>query len=311
MIALAFPGQGSQTVGMGRDLCARHDTARFTYDEASRALGWDVAAVSFEGPASELTRTEITQPALLTHSIATLRVLEEQGLKWDLALGHSLGEYSALVATEALGFEDALLLVAARGREMAAAARRSPGAMVAVLGLEAEAVEALCEPIAEAWPANFNGPGQVVVSGTETGIAEVCDRAPAAGARKTVRLAVAGGFHSPLMQSAADALSEPLQATPFSVPIQPFLSTCSVDYEVEDLPELLARQIVSPVRFEQAVRRLAGEGYNAFLEVGPGAVLGGLVRRIDAGLATASAGDPASVEAALQRHWLETKGETI
>jgi [acyl-carrier-protein] S-malonyltransferase len=302
-----FPGQGSQSVGMGRDLYEAHDAARFTFDSAGAVLGFDVAGLCFEGPAERLAQTEFTQPALLTHAVATLRVLQEHDLGFDIAFGHSLGEYSALVATGALGFDDALRLVRRRGEAMKAAADAAPGAMVAVLGLDGDAVEALCDAIDGVWPANFNSPGQVVCSGTEAGVAALEEAAAAAGAKRCLRLNVSGAFHSPLVAAAADELREPLAATSFSEPSPPFFSVCTVDHEVEDFSPLLLRQIVSPVRFEQAVRRLWAEGYNAFLEVGPGSVLAGLVKRIVSDAAVLSAGDVPGVERALAG-WPQTEG---
>jgi len=304
VIAVVFPGQGSQAAGMGCDLYDAHETARMTFDEASSVLGYDLTAVCRTGASDALARTEVTQPALLTHSIATLRLLQEGGLVFDVALGHSLGEYSALVATGAVGFADAVELVKARGEAMADAAARDPGGMVAVLGLEAAAVEELCAGLDSVWPANFNCPGQVVVSCAADAIDGFEQKAMAAGAKRAVRLAVGGAFHSPLVASAVAALREPLAATPWASPEPWFLSTCTVDYEVEDFPPLLERQLVSPVRFEQSVRRLVDEGYNAFLEVGPGTVLAGLVKRIDSSVAAASAGDLESLGQALEGSWM-------
>jgi [acyl-carrier-protein] S-malonyltransferase len=299
VIALMFPGQGSQAVGMGRDLYEAHEAARFTYEAAATVLGYDIAQLSFEGPVDKLALTEFTQPALLTHSVATLRVLQENDFSFDLAFGHSLGEYSALVATDALGFDDALRLVKRRGEAMTAAARRQPGAMAAVLGLDAGAVEEICETVADVWPANYNSPGQVVVSGSEAGVEALCATVATAGAKRCLKLNVSGAFHSPLVGAAVDELRPLLEETAFAEPAPPFFSACTVDYEVEDFSLLLQRQIVSPVRFEQSVRRLLGEGYNAFLEVGEGAVLAGLVRRIaPEGVAT-SVGDPESLERVL------------
>ena len=303
MIVVTFPGQGSQAQGMGCDLYDAHDTARLTFDEASGVLGYDLTELCRVGSSEELARTEVTQPALLTHSIAALRVLQEGGFVFDVALGHSLGEYSALVATGALGFGDAVRLVQARGEAMAAAAARNPGGMVAVLGLDDVAVDELCAGVEQAWPANFNCPGQVVVSAAADHLEELEERATTAGARRVVRLPVAGAFHSPLVAPAVESLRGPLQATDFAEPAPSFFSTCSVDYEVEDFAALLERQLVSPVRFEQSVRRLLGEGYNAFLEVGPGSVLSGLVKRIDGAAAASAAGDLESLARALDGSW--------
>jgi [acyl-carrier-protein] S-malonyltransferase len=308
VIAVLFPGQGSQAAGMGCDLCDGFAIARDTFAEASDVLGYDLTGVCRVGSAEQLARTEVTQPALLTHSVAALRLLCDGGFAFDVALGHSLGEYSALVATGALGFRDALGLVKARGEAMAAAATRYPGGMVAVLGLEAGAVEELCAGLDAAWPANFNCPGQVVVSCAEPSLADFEVAAKAAGARRVVRLAVSGAFHSPLVAPAAAALHDRLAATSWAAPAPAFFSTCSTEFEHDGFPALLERQLVSPVRFEQSIRRLSEAGYNAYLEVGPGAVLTGLVKRIDGDAATATAGDIDSLAAALDGGWA-TSGE--
>ena len=303
MIAVLFPGQGSQAMGMGCDLCDASATARDTFDEASEVLGYDLTGVCRIGPAEELARTEVTQPALLTHSIATLRLLQEGGLVFDAALGHSLGEYSALVATGALPFAAAVALVKVRGEAMAAAAALRPGGMVAVLGLGAETVVTLCAGLSDTWPANFNCPGQVVVSCAEASVAAFEEAAKVAGARRVVRLPVSGAFHSPLVAPAAEALRAPLAAASWAAPRPAFFSTCSAEFEQGGFAALLERQLVSPVRFEESIRRLAAGGYNAYLEVGPGAVLTGLVKRIDGAAITANASDLGSVSAALDDGW--------
>ena len=308
MIALLFPGQGSQAVGMGCDLYDAHPVARETFDEAGEVLGYDLTGVCRIGTPEELARTEVTQPALLTHSVAALRVLTAGGLTFDAALGHSLGEFTALVATGALEFRDALALVRARGEAMAAAAARHPGVMVAVVGLEAETVEELCAGIDNVWPANFNCPGQVVVSCATPAAPALEEAARKAGARRVVRLVVSGAFHSPLMASATDALRGPLAAVAWSRPAPAFFSTCSAAFEDAGFAALLERQLVSPVRFEASIRRLSAAGYNAYLEVGPGAVLTGLVKRIDRSAATATAGQVGSLAAALDGGW-STTGE--
>jgi [acyl-carrier-protein] S-malonyltransferase len=234
-------------------------------------------------------------------------VLRDGGFVFDVALGHSVGEYSALVVSGALAFRDALRLVKARGEAMAAAAARRPGGMVAVLGLESGAVDELCAGLDGAWPANYNCPGQVVVSCAHRSMRPFEEAARAAGARRVVRLAVSGAFHSPLVAPAAEALRGPLAATPWAVPAPAFFSTCSAEFEDDDFAALLERQLISPVRFEQSIRRLSSEGYNAYLEVGPGAVLTGLVKRIDGSAATATAGDRGSLAAALDGGWATTR----
>ena len=302
MKALVFPGQGSQAVGMGRDLFEAHQIVRNMYEEASAVLGYDIAALSFEGPADRLSQTDVTQPALLVNSVAVFRLLAERGLRFDVALGHSLGEYSALVATGALPFGEAVKIVRLRGDAMLAAARTHPGGMAAVLGLDDVRVEEICAGLADAWPANYNSPGQLVVSGSRAGLERLREQALAAGARKVVPLVVSGAFHSPYMAPAADALGAALAAASWAAPSPRFFSVCSVDYEAGDFAALLQRQVTSPVRFTQSVRRLIADGCDAFLEVGPGAVLSGLVRRIGPQAATARAGDVDSV-GALDAAW--------
>ena len=279
-LVLMFPGQGSQSVGMGCDLCAADPLMRETYVEASTVLGYDLEGMCSEGTQELLARTDVTQPALLADSVGILRLLRREGLRFDAAIGHSLGEYSALVATGAVSFRDALRLVRRRGEEMLAAAEARPGGMAAVLGLGDEQVEELCAGLDDVWPANFNSPGQVVVSGTRAGLDELMEAAKAAGAKRVVPLAVSGAFHSPLVASAQAPLREELEATEWSTPDPAFYSVSSLRFEQDHLVDLLSRQLVSPVRFTQAVTALSEAGYDSFLEIGPGAVLCGLVRRI-------------------------------
>ena len=305
-----FPGQGSQAVGMGCDLCAADSLMRDTYAEASAELGYDLQALCAEGPPEKLARTDLTQPALLADSIGILRILRREGLRFGAAFGHSLGEYSALVATGAVAFRDALLVVRRRGEEMLAAAAASPGGMIAILGLDDATVEELCAGIDGVWPANFNSSGQVVVSGREAALTDLAEKAKTAGARRVIPLAVSGAFHSPLVAPAAAALHGPLAATPWAAPRPAFFSTCSAGFEDGGFAALLERQLVSPVRFEESIRRLAAEGYNHYLEVGPGTVLAGLVKRIDRDAVTAGAGDLGSLSAALDSGWTTTlKGD--
>lgn len=279
-LVLMFPGQGSQAVGMGCDLVAADPLMKETFSEASAVLGYDLGGLCADGPAELLGRTDRTQPALVAVSVGIFRLLRREGLRFDAALGHSVGDYAALVATGALDFGVAMRLVRRRGEEMLAAAEREPGGMAAVLGLSDEAVEALCAGVDGLWPANFNAPGQVVVSGTPAGLEQIAALATAAGAKRVVPLSVSGAFHSPLVALAVDALQAELEAVDWRTPEPPFFSATSLRFESDTLPELLQRQLVSPVRFSPAVSALWAAGYDAFLEVGPGSVLSGLAKRI-------------------------------
>ncbi len=275
-----FPGQGAQVVGMGQELAASSLAARATFDEADKVLGFALSTLCFEGPADRLMQTDVCQPALVATSIAAWRAAEERGLRGDVVMGHSLGEYSALVVAGAISYPDALRLVAERGAAMQAAADANPGAMAAVLGATDADVETLCREIGDVWPANFNCPGQVVVSGTRDGIDRLLARIAAEGG-KAARLQVSGAFHSPLVASAADRLSVALNAwSPGEIDV-PFLSTTTCRFEpAGGLRRLLADQLVSPVRFGAAVEVAIDHGATMFIELGVGRVLSGLVRRV-------------------------------
>jgi [acyl-carrier-protein] S-malonyltransferase len=295
-IAFCFPGQGSQDVGMGRAIAEEFPAARAVFDEASDAVGFDVARLCFEGPIEELTRTEMQQPALVATSIACLRAVESVGISPDFVVGHSVGEYSALAAAGAVSDRDALFLVRERGRAMEEAARKHPGAIAAVLGLEDSVVEQLCAGIDNVWPANYNCPGQVVVSGENAAVDQLLEQAAAAGARKTVKLRVSGAFHSPLVARAADALRPALATVGWNDPAPPFMSTVSARLEgARRFVDLLVEQLTGPVKFTQAARGLVQEGVGMFVEIGPGQVLSGLLRRCDRSLRTISVGDPEAV----------------
>jgi [acyl-carrier-protein] S-malonyltransferase len=295
-VAFCFPGQGSQDVGMGRAIAEEFPEARAVFDEASEAVGFDVARLCFEGPIEELTRTEMQQPALVATSLACLRAVESVGIKPDFVIGHSVGEYSALAAAGAVSDRDALVLVRERGRAMELAAKQYPGAMAAILGLEDEVVEELCAGIENVWPANYNCPGQVVVSGENVAVEQLLERAAAAGARRTVKLRVSGAFHSPLVESAAERLRPALERARWRDPAPPFMSTVSAKLESAGrFVSLLVEQVTGPVRFSQAVRGLVQEGVEVFVEIGPGQVLSGLVRRCDRSLTAVSVGDPVSL----------------
>jgi [acyl-carrier-protein] S-malonyltransferase len=295
-IAFCFPGQGSQMVGMGSAIAGEFPAARAVYDEASEAVGFDVAKLCFEGSIEDLTRTELQQPALVTTSIACLRAVETLGIRPHYVIGHSVGEYSALAAASSIQAGDAVALVRERGEAMAEAARDTPGAMAAVLGLEDSVVEELCEHIEGVWPANYNCPGQVVVSGENEAVDKLIAEAAARGARKTVKLRVSGGFHSPLVARAAERLRPALAKVHWRDPVTPYMSTVSARLEdAHRIAGLLAEQLTAPVRFTQAVRGLVKDGVETFVEIGPGQVLGGLLRRCDRSLRTISVGDPESM----------------
>ena len=291
--AFCFPGQGAQEVGMGRALAEAVPAAREVFDRASSALGLDLAEVSFEGPLERLSATEVTQPALITTSLACLAAAREAGARADYVVGHSVGEYAALAAAEALTLEDVVRVVRERGLAMAEAAAAAPGAMAAVIGLDDAEVERLCAGIDGVWPANYNCPGQLVVSGTVAGVDALCEAATAAGARRAVRLNVSGGFHSPLTARAADRLGPVLASISVGEPTTPFLSTvtCGVEHAPE-IPDILLRQLTAPVLFTQAVRALVERGVTTFVELGPGNVLCGLIRRIDRSVTCLSVSSP-------------------
>ncbi len=295
-IAFCFPGQGSQDVGMGRAIAAEFPAARAAYDEASEAVGFDVARLCFEGSIEDLTRTELQQPALVATSIACLRAVRTLGIEPDYVVGHSVGEYSALAAADAIGTGEAVALVRERGEAMAEAARETPGAMAAVIGLDDAVVEELCGAIDGVWPANYNCPGQVVVSGENAAVDRLIEEAAARGARKTVKLRVSGAFHSPLVARAAERLRPALSRASWRDPAPPFMSTVSARIEdAQRIGALLVEQLTGPVRFTQAVRGLVKDGAEMFVEIGPGQVLSGLLRRCDRSLRTISVGDPESL----------------
>jgi [acyl-carrier-protein] S-malonyltransferase len=297
VIALLVPGQGAQQVGMGQALAERFPSARAAFEEADDVLGRDLSGVCFAGPAERLTATDVCQPALLATSVAAWRAAAEAGLAGDLALGHSLGEFSALVACGSLGYADALRLVAERGAAMQAANDERAGTMAALIGLDDAAAEALCAEVEEVWPANYNAPGQVVASGSVAGIERLVALAGERGVRAT-RLQVGGAFHSPLMAPAAERLREALEGVPFASPVPAFLSTTTVAPEPpERLRAVLASQLTAPVRFRAAVETAIAMGATRFVELGPGRVLSGLVRRVRRGAETVQVGTPDDLDA--------------
>ena len=281
--AFVFPGQGSQFPGMCKDLYDAHQEAREMFRQADSLLGFSLSSVMFEGTAEDLKQTKVTQPAVFLHSVVAQRLMTIE--KPDMVAGHSLGEFSALVACGALRFEDALLLVSARAQAMQAACEANPGTMAAVLGLPDEQVDAICKNHKDGVvvAANFNCPGQIVISGEEEAIDAICPVMKEAGARRALRLPVGGAFHSPLMAPAAEDLKAAILKTEFNKPFCPIYQnvTAKASIEPEIIRENLLKQLTAPVRWTQSVQNMIADGATEFYEFGPGDVLKGLIRKIN------------------------------
>jgi [acyl-carrier-protein] S-malonyltransferase len=281
-IAFCFPGQGSLEEGMGREIAEAVPEAMAVMEEASEACGLDLVRLCFEAPLAELMETEVQQPALIATSLAMLAALRARGIEPDVVVGHSVGEFAALAAVHTLSVGEASALVRERGLAMAEAARRRPGSMAAILGLDDPIVEQLCRRIIGVWPANYNCPGQIVVSGENEAVDTCCSQAESEGAKRTVKLKVSGAFHSPLVAAAAERLRPALEKVKFSEPTSPFMSTVTAQIEpAQRVGKLLVDQLTEPVRFTQAATGLMKGGVRTFVEVGPGNVLTGLLKRID------------------------------
>jgi [acyl-carrier-protein] S-malonyltransferase len=297
LVAFCFPGQGSLEVGMGREIAAAVPEAMDVFERSSVAAGLDLQRLCFEATEEELVETEVQQPALVATSLAVLAALRARGIKPDFVVGHSVGEFAALAAAGALKVEEAVSLVRERGLAMADAARRHPGSMAAILGLDDEVVERICRRILNVWPANYNCPGQIVVSGENPAVDEACAIAEQEGARRAVRLRVSGAFHSPLVARAADRFRPALDRVKFAEPTAPFMSTVTARIEsAKRMAPLLVEQLTAPVRFTQAAQALIKDGAQTFVEVGPGNVLGGLVKRIDRSVKTVSVSTPEEID---------------
>jgi [acyl-carrier-protein] S-malonyltransferase len=316
--AFIFPGQGSQSVGMGRDLAAAFPIARELFQEVDETLHQNLSRLMFEGPGEELVLTENTQPALMAHSLAVLRVLEKEGsivLKQKSAVvaGHSLGEYSALAAAGAFTLGDAARLLKLRGQAMQKAVPAGEGAMAALLGADLPLAQQLCDaaaPVPESeagekqviQPANDNGAGQVVVSGHREAVERAVALAPGMGIRRAMLLPVSAPFHCALMAPAADAMGEALEKTPPGAPLVPLIANVSAEKETNParIRDLLVQQVTATVRWRECVQTMAAMGVDSFVELGSGKVLSGLIRRIAPDAATAAAGTPAEIEALLK-----------
>ena len=300
-VAYIFPGQGSQYVGMGKDLCAEFPAARELFLKADAVLGFSLSKICFEGPEEELKQTKNTQPAIFLQSLAVWNILKPQNAA--MVAGHSLGEYSALVAAGALAFEEGLRLVRLRGELMQKAGEENPGTMAAVVGLDAKIVGEVCctawtEGIVQA--ANFNSPGQIVISGSVAGVRKAMELAKQRGAKVVKELVVSGAFHSPLMQSAKDGLKVALDKTEFcdaKIPVYTNVAAKPVQ-KADDIRAMLFEQVTSPVRWEETIVNMSGDGASSFIEIGPGKVLQGLVKRIVPGASIAGFDTAANISAA-------------
>jgi [acyl-carrier-protein] S-malonyltransferase len=299
--ALLFPGQGSQKVGMGQALAEAHEPARRVFEEADEALGFKISELCFEGPKDKLVLTQYTQPAILTTSIAALRAAEaEAPIEFDLAAGHSLGEWSALVAVGALELADAVRLVHLRGRAMQEAVPEGEGAMAALMGLDEAAVRTVCEEAAEGrvvQPANLNGGGQIVISGHADAVDRAIARAKEAGAKRAIKLPVSAPFHCALMQPAAERVAAALAEITVHPMTRPVVAnvTAEPNGDAEAVRDLLTRQVTSPVRWEASARTLATAGVTRAVELGAGAVLAGLLKRAAPEITVISVGEPADI----------------
>lgn len=305
-VAFLFPGQASQYPGMGKELAEKYPAARAVFDEADKALGFSISKMCFEGSEDDLKLTANTQPAILAVSVAVYRVLAEKGLTPDFVAGHSLGEYSALVATGALKFSDAVKLVRKRGQYMQEAVPAGEGAMAAILGLSPAVVTDACKRAAEnevCSPANLNSPEQTVISGHASAVKRAVEIASQLGAKRAVILAVSAPFHCALMMPAQEKLEKELKKTEFSNPRVPLVTNVDADTieTGDEAREALVRQVSMPVRWEESIRLLIEEGVNTFVEAGPGKVLTGLLRQIERSVAALNVEDEKSFAATLEK----------
>lgn len=306
-LAYVFPGQGSQAVGMGQAIAEAHPAAHEVFKEADQVLGYDLSGLCFNGPEDVLRLTENTQPALLTTSIALWNVFTERAPKADYVAGHSLGEYSALVATGALSFAQAVQIVRIRGKAMEAAVPAGAGAMAAVLGMNQDELAEICRRVSHEHGtvelANLNCPGQVVISGSRAGVQKASEQAKAAGARRVMLLPVSGPFHSSLMSPAAERLQTALQDIDIDTARVPVVSNVSARpiQKGKEIREALIKQVASPVRWEDSVRWMLEQGTDTFVEIGPGRVLSGLIRKIERKATVYNVSDPESLEKTLSQ----------
>ena len=283
MHAFVFPGQGAQVVGMGKDLYDNVPLAKELFDRANEILGFPITDIMFAGTDEQLKQTKVTQPAIFLHSVILARSLGD-AFKPDMAAGHSLGEFSALVAAGALGFEDGLKLVSKRAMAMQKACEQNPSTMAAIIALPDEKVEEICASVdGVVVPANYNCPGQLVISGTNEAIDEACAKLTAAGAKRALKLNVGGAFHSPLMEPARVELEAAIAAAPFAKPVCPVYQNVDAKPHTDpaEIRANLIAQLTSPVRWTQIVQNMLADGATSFTELGPGSVLQGLIKKVD------------------------------
>jgi [acyl-carrier-protein] S-malonyltransferase len=288
MKAYVFPGQGAQFVGMGKDLYDNSPMAHELFEKANELLGFRITDLMFNGTDEDLRQTKVTQPAIFLHSVLLAKTLGDS-FKPEMVAGHSLGEFSALVANGALSFEDGLMLVSKRALAMQKACEAEPSTMAAIVGLDDEVVEKICEEIDEVVvPANYNCPGQLVISGSVQGIDLACVKLTEAGAKRVIKLSVGGAFHSPLMEPARAELAKAINSTHFSTPICPVYQnvTAGPVSDPDVIKKNLIAQLTAPVRWTQTVKNMIADGCTSFTEVGPGQVLQGLVKKVDRTVAT-------------------------
>ena len=303
--AFLFAGQGAQAVGMGKELADNFDCAAKTFDEASEAVGFDIKDMIFNGDSETLQITENTQPTIVTMSTAALRVLEEKGVKADVAAGLSLGEYTAHIASGSIDFADGVRLVKKRGKYMQEEVPIGEGAMAAIIGLSAEDVIACCDAasaIGICSPANFNCPGQIVVSGETAAVEKCCEEAKAKGAKRAMLMPVSAPFHCQMLTGAGEKLAKELENVTVSDMNIPVITNVTADYvpSKDDIKPLLIKQVSSPVRWENSIRKMISDGVDTFIEIGPGKTLSGFLRRIDKTVTAYNVEDMASLEKTLE-----------